>query len=76
VFPRALGSPRPVVYAAAKWDFAIALGVIFAVIGVAVVVSGIRYLSESIRLTLRSRTTGSERRRHHVATFIRDRRIQ
>jgi hypothetical protein len=48
-------SPRPVIYTAAKWDFAIALGVIFAVIGVAVVASGIRYLSKSIRLTLRSR---------------------
>ena len=48
-------SPRPVIYAAAKWDFAIALGVIFAVIGLAVVVCGIRYLSKSIRLALRSR---------------------
>jgi hypothetical protein len=48
-------SPRPVIYTAAKWDFAIALGVVFAVIGVAVVVSGIRYLSNSIRLRLRSR---------------------
>jgi hypothetical protein len=51
-------SPRPVIYTAAKWDFAIALGVIFAVIGVAVVVSGIRYLSKSIRLRLRSREPG------------------
>lgn len=47
-------SPRPVIYTAAKWDFAIALGVIFAVIGVAVVVSGIWYLSKSIRLRPRS----------------------
>jgi hypothetical protein len=51
-------SPRPVIYAAAKWDFAIALGAVFAVIGVAVVVSGIRYLSKAIRLTLRSRDRG------------------
>jgi hypothetical protein len=51
-------SPRPVIYTAAKWDFAIALGVIFAVIGVAVVVSGIRYLSKSIRLALRSQDRG------------------
>jgi hypothetical protein len=47
-------SPRPVIYTAAKWDFATAFGVIFAVIGVAVVVSGIRYLSKSIRLRLLS----------------------
>lgn len=53
-------SPRPVIYTAAKWDFAIALGVIFAVIGVAVVVSGIRYLSKSIRLRLRSRDRGQQ----------------
>jgi hypothetical protein len=48
-------SPRPVIYTAAKWDFAIALGVIFAVIGVAVVGSGIRYLITSIRQRPRSR---------------------
>jgi hypothetical protein len=51
-------SPRPAIYTAAKWDFAIALGVIFAVIGVAVVVSGIWYLVTSIRLALRSRDRG------------------
>ena len=51
-------SPRPAIYTAAKWDFAIALGVIFAVIGVAVVVSGIWYLVKSIRLALRSRDRG------------------
>ena len=51
-------SPRPVIYTAAKWDFAIALGVIFAAIGVAVVVSGIQYLSKSIRLRPRSRDRG------------------
>ena len=51
-------SPRPLIFSAAKWDFAIALGVIFAVIGVAVVVTGIRYLSKSIRLALRSRDRG------------------
>jgi hypothetical protein len=48
-------SPRPAIYSAAKWDFAITLGVIFAVIGVAVVVSGIWYLVTSIRLVRRSR---------------------
>ncbi|HEX4088680.1 MAG TPA: hypothetical protein VHZ33_08175 [Trebonia sp.] len=51
-------SPRPAIFTAAKWDFAIALGSIFAVIGIAVVVSGIWYLSRSIRLTLRSRDRG------------------
>jgi len=51
-------SPRPIIYSAAKWDFAIVLGVIFAVIGVAVVVSGIWYLVKSIRLALRSRDRG------------------
>lgn len=51
-------SPRPLIYTSAKWDFAIALGVIFAVIGVAVVASGIRYLSKRIRLALRSRDRG------------------
>jgi hypothetical protein len=51
-------SPRPVIYTAARWDFAIFLGVIFAVIGVAVVVSGIRCVSKSIRLTLRTRDRG------------------
>ena len=39
-------SPRPAIYSAAKWDFAIILGIIFAVIGVAVVASGIWYLSQ------------------------------
>jgi hypothetical protein len=48
-------SPRPVIYTAAKWDLAIALGVIFAVVGAAVVVTGIRYLSKNIRLSVRSR---------------------
>ena len=48
-------SPRPVIYTAAKWDFAITLGVIFAVIGAAVVVTGIRYLSKNIHLPMRSR---------------------
>jgi hypothetical protein len=48
-------SPRPVIYSAAKWDFAITLGTIFAVIGVAVIACGIWYLTKSIRLTLRSR---------------------
>jgi hypothetical protein len=48
-------SPRPAIYSAAKWDFAITLDVIFAVIGVAVVASGIWYLSKSIRLALRKR---------------------
>jgi hypothetical protein len=48
-------SPRPAIYAAARWDFALVLGVIFAVTGVAVVVSGIWYLVKSIRLALRSR---------------------
>jgi hypothetical protein len=48
-------SPRPIIYSAAKWDFAITLGVIFAVIGVAVVASGIWYLSKSLRLALRRR---------------------
>lgn len=48
-------SPRPVIYTAAKWDFAITLGVIFAVIGAAAVVTGIRYLSKNIRLPRRSR---------------------
>ena len=48
-------SPRPAIYSAAKWDFAIGLGVVFAVIGVAVVATGIWYLSKSIRLTLRDR---------------------
>jgi hypothetical protein len=48
-------SPRPAIYTAAKWDSAIGLGVIFAVIGVAVVVSGIWYLSKSIHLTLQRR---------------------
>jgi hypothetical protein len=51
-------SPRPVIYSAAKWDFAITLGVIFAVIGVAVVASGIWYLSTSTRLARRSRDRG------------------
>ena len=51
-------SPRPAIYSAAKWDFAITLGVIFAVIGVAVVASGIWYLSTSARLALRSRDRG------------------
>jgi hypothetical protein len=51
-------SPRPAIYTAARWDFAIVLGVIFAVIGVAVVVSGIWYLVTSIRLALRSRDRG------------------
>lgn len=51
-------SPRPVIYQAAKWDFAITLGVIFAVIGVTVVVTGIRYLSKSIRLARRNRDRG------------------
>jgi hypothetical protein len=51
-------SPRPAIYTAAKWDFAIVLGVIFAVIGVAVIVSGIWYLVKSIRLKLRSRDRG------------------
>ena len=51
-------SPRPAIYSVAKWDFAIVLGVIFAVIGVAVVVSGIWYLVKSIRLALRSRDHG------------------
>jgi hypothetical protein len=51
-------SPRPVIYSVAKWDFAIALGVIFAVIGVAVVVSGIWYLSKSIRLARRNGDRG------------------
>lgn len=51
-------SPRPAIYTAARWDFAIVLGVIFAVIGVAVVVTGIWYLVTSIRLALRSRDRG------------------
>jgi len=51
-------SPRPAIYTAARWDFAIVLGVIFAVIGVAVVVSGIWYLVKSIHLALRSRDRG------------------
>ncbi len=51
-------SPRPAIYTAARWDFAIVLGVIFAVIGVAVVVTGIWYLVKSIRLALRSRDRG------------------
>jgi hypothetical protein len=50
--------PRPAIFTAAKWDFAIALGVIFAVIGAAVVVSGLWYLFKSIRLALRSRDRG------------------
>jgi hypothetical protein len=53
-------SPRPAIYTAARWDFAIALGVIFAVIGVAVVVSGIWYLVKAIRLALRSRDRGRQ----------------
>ena len=53
-------SPRPAIYSAAKWDFAITLGVIFAVIGVAVVASGIWYLSTSTRLALRSRDGGQQ----------------
>jgi hypothetical protein len=48
-------SPRPLIYTTGKWDFAIALGVIFAVIGAAVVVTGIRYLSKNIRLPMLSR---------------------
>lgn len=51
-------SPRPAIYTAARWDFAIVLGVIFAVIGVAVIVTGIWYLVTSIRLALRSRDRG------------------
>jgi hypothetical protein len=51
-------SPRPAIYTAAKWDFAIALGVIFATVGVAVIVSGVRYLSSSIRQARRSRDHG------------------
>jgi hypothetical protein len=51
-------SPRPAIYTAAKWDLAIVLGVIFAIIGVAVVVSGIWYLITSIRLAKRSRGRG------------------
>jgi hypothetical protein len=53
-------SPRPAIYSAAKWDFAITLGVIFAVIGVAVVASGIWYLSKSLRLALRRRDRGDQ----------------
>ena len=48
-------SPRPAIYSAAKWDFAITLGTVFAVIGVAVVAAGVWYLSKSIRLALRKR---------------------
>jgi hypothetical protein len=51
-------SPRPAIYTAAKWDFAITLGVIFAVIGVAVVATGVWYLAKSIRLALRKRDLG------------------
>jgi hypothetical protein len=55
-------SPRPAMYTAAKWDFAITLGVVFAVIGVAVVVCGIWYLGTSIRLARRSRDRGQPAR--------------
>ena len=58
-------SPRPAIYTAAKWDFAISLGAIFAVIGAAVVVSGIWYLIKSIRLTLRSRSQSAPLRDVH-----------
>jgi hypothetical protein len=53
-------STRPAIYSAAKWDFAITLGVVFAVIGVAVVASGIWYLSQSLRLALRRRHRGDQ----------------
>ena len=58
--------PRPIIYSAAKWDFAITLGVIFAVIGVAVVASGIWYLSKSIRLALGKRDRGGQPERQHA----------
>jgi len=48
-------SPRPALYSAAKWDFAITLGVVFAIIGVAVVASGIWYLGKSVLLQQRRR---------------------
>ena len=51
-------SPRPAIYTAAKWDFAIVLGVVFAIVGVAVVVSGIWYLSKCVRLALQKRDRG------------------
>jgi hypothetical protein len=69
-------TPRPVIYSLAKWDFAIALGVIFALIGVAVVASGIWYLTKSIRLALRSRDRGQPARTAAQDDLIRDREVQ
>ncbi len=58
--------PRPAIYSAAKWDFAITLGVIFAAIGVAVVASGIWYLSKSVRLALGKRDHAGQPKRQHA----------
>jgi hypothetical protein len=69
-------SPRPVIYTLAKWDFAITLGAIFAVIGAAVVASGIWYLTKSIRLALRSRDRGQSAQTAAQGDLIRDRGVQ
>jgi hypothetical protein len=69
-------SPKPVIYSAAKWDLAIALGTIFAVIGVAVVATGIWYLTKSVRLALRRRDHGQPAQTSAQGDLIRDRGIQ
>lgn len=69
-------SPRPLIYSAAKWDFAIVLGTIFAVIGVAVVAAGIWYLTKSIRLALRRHDRGQAAQTAAQGDLIRDRGTQ
>jgi len=69
-------SPRPVIYSAAKWDFAITLGAVFAVIGAALAAAGIWYLTKSIRLALRRRDRSQPAQTAVQGDLIRDRGIQ